>query len=356
MSKIYIYKEKECRFSNNAFKELFEKDKELKGYKHSKFALGKIANAICMAGIQREDRMRQWFKNSGPDDISIIENLAKYFNVETEKLLIFEKNKEYENMEEIKNNEKSYSEFYNKKLNEVQKREFLEIKDMVLDYVYENYTATMWDDWYYLNTTSDSKESVNNDPKDKKELSIDICEMVVDNIAPFDECEVCDFESKVLSNSLNKMICDKYFTNEEVKKIIEERRIEKESLLNYEITPEPELTLLYEYRYRRALELCRKIDRSLSVLPIELVNQIKDIITFIPEENEYDSNNYIFDDQNRLYKSFDRINIIDKFLKNNNKSELSQDENEELMPLEFGVYNKVYIIHHFFNVIINNCF
>ena len=355
MSKIYIYKEKECRFNNNAFKEIFEKDKERRGYKHNNFALGKIANAIRMAGIQREDRMRQWFKNSGPDDISIIEHLAEYFNVKIEKLLNFEENKEIENMEEIINNDKSNSKFYNRKLNDAQKKEFLEIKDMVLDYVYENYTATMWDDWYYLNTNNRKKSSIDG-TKNTKNLSISIRETVVDNIAPFDECEVCDFNAKVLSISLNKMICDKYFTNEEVKKIIEERKTEKESLLKNESGPEPELSLLYEYRYRRALELCRKIDRSLSVLPIELVNQIKHIVTFIPEENEFDENNCIFDDRNRIYKSFDRINIIDKFLKDNNKSKLSQDENEELMPLEFGVYNKVYIIHHFFNEIVNSCF
>ena len=252
MSKQYDYKGKRVTFNSGYFKELV--DAKAKEEQCNKTWIYKeIATHLNWSVDDNTNKIFRWYKGlNAPVDLTIIQDVADYFGVDFNLLLVNQIIGKEKTMENI-----------NKKvvatpLKKVQQYELLRIKDAILDYVYDNYTSAFWEDYMSSEYGLEHDES----------LSLRL------------------MERKTSFNA------DIYFSDGELQQIKEERALENEILMHLNSKERPDVPLLDEYRELsiegKLYELIRKIERSLAVLPFEIVNHIMQIIVnSMPNGRDY---------------------------------------------------------------------
>ena len=247
MSKNYEIEGKLYRFNTKKFAELVNNKAKEQNCKNT--WIFKEINRYLHPGIDNDgNKVYRWYKGiNDPVDFTYVKDISNFFGVDHNQFLITAEKGEVK-----MNNENKVNDVIS--LKKYQQEELLKIKDAILDYMYSNYTSAFWDD--YIGESFDGRSLVDRLIDKRKRFNV-----------------------------------DEYFSNEELIEIDEERKIEDEALTKGYESNVPNVNLLDEYRCLKEnalmYELLRRIERSLSVLPFEIVNEIKELFSIFTAEDQY---------------------------------------------------------------------
>ena len=310
MSKKYEIEGKQYQFNYKKFAELVDNKAKEQGW--SKIWIFKeIAQYLHWNIDDNVNKIYRWSRGlNAPVDLTIIRDISNYFKVEFSQLLtVNEKGK-------IKMNSENKT-GVRTPLKKFQQEELLKVKDAILDYVYDNYTSAFWEDYAFSDYGFDKEgESLSFRLMEKKDTSFNV---------------------------------DNYFSAEELRQIDEERLLEAEILKNSNNKKRPDVPLLDEYRViyenGKMYELMRKIERSLSVLPFNIVGTIiQMVVNTLPDGRQYLSELSAFDGiVSKHYSSFDDV-IDPNFV---------YDFDDEDGVKRDSTYNIVMNVHKQLNELIN---
>ena len=314
MSKKYDYEGKRVAFNYEYFKELVDaKAKEEQC--GNTWIYKEIATHLNWSVDDSTSKIFRWYKGlNAPVDLTIVKDVANYFGVDFNLLLVDQiigKKKTMEN---------SNKQLVVAPLKKIQQYELLRVKDEILDFIYDNYTSAFWDDYICSERTY---------LDEKNNLSF-----------------------RLLNRKRDTYNVHDYFTADELERIKDERKMEEKALKSKNKKNTPDVSLLDEYRnvieYAPMYELFRKIERSLSILPFELVNRIIQIVVnIIPDQGQYLSELCAAGVLNYDYISFDDVLQPDFIFDGDMDNPNDEDTKKNSM------YNIVMNIHKEFNELIN---
>lgn len=315
MSKKYEIDGKQYQFNYKKFGELV--DNRAKEQECRKIWIYKeIAQYLHWNIDDNVNKIYRWSRGlNAPVDITIVKDVSDFFGVDFSQLLMI---KEKGNIKMNNENKEGIV----APLKKYQQEELLKVKEAILDYVYDNYTSAFWED-YILSEYGFGIEG--------ESLSFRLME-----------------RKNVSFNA------DIYFSAEELQQIDEERLLEGEILKNSKNKKRPDVPLLDEYRVLcdngKMYELMRKIERSLSVLPFNIVGSIiQMIVNILPNGRDYLNELSAFDGMvGKHYNSFDDVLEPHYVYDFNVENDLNDDE-----VRRDSTYNTVMNIHKQLNELIS---
>lgn len=312
MSKKYEYEGKLVSFNYGYFKELVDLKAKEENCRPI-WIYKEIATHLNWSIDESTNKIFRWYKGqNSPVDLSIIKDIADFFGVDYNLLLVGDV------LRKVKRMENNNIILKKEPLKKVQQDELIRVKDAILDYVYDNFTSLFWNDYMC------------------RELSY------------LDEEHNLSF--RLLDGKHNYYSANDYFTTYELDKIKNERELEKQTLKNKKKTVD--VSLLDEYRtvveYAPLYELFRKIERALSVLPFDLVNSImRIVVNILPDERQYLNELSAIGALSYGYNSFDDV------LQPNFTFDGDFDNPEDENLRKDSTYNIVMYVHKELNELIN---